>query len=82
MFVTNFNFVTGLGFSLSWLTEHLNKVRAKLYSTWLIILRDYTNVIKSFEMNSKHRTEKLKIKDTETQKTKTKKDKNLVLSKD
>ena len=38
-------------------------------------------LIKSFEMalNSRHRTEKLNIKDTEIRKTKTEKDENLVL---
>ena len=44
--------------------DRLHKVRTKLKRTWLIILPDYTNVIKSFKMtlNSKHGTEKLKAK--------------------
>ena len=50
---------------------HLYKVRTKLKNT-LIILLDYTNAIKSFEMtlNSKHRTEKLKIKNQRYRNTK------------
>ena len=46
------------------ITDCLNKVRTKTHNTRLNILTDYTNVIKFFEMdlNSKHRTEKLKIK--------------------
>ena len=38
----------------------------------MIILPDYANDNKSFEMklNSKHKTEKLKTKDTKTRKTK------------
>ena len=50
----------------------------------MIILPDYTSVIKFFEMilNSEHRTKKLKTKDTGKQKVKTEKDENLALPKE
>ena len=59
--------------------NRLQEVRTKSKSTWLIILPD-----KTFEMtlNSKHRTEKLKTKDTETRKIKSQKDESLVLPKE
>ena len=65
------------------LSDRLYKVKAKLKSTWFIMLLDYTNVTKSFEMtlNSEHGTEKLKTKEIETRKTKTQRDEDLVLQK-
>ena len=49
----------------------------------IVILADYTNVIKSFKLtfSSIHGTEnvKIKYKNTEARKTKTRKDENLVL---
>ena len=50
----------------------------------MIILPDYANDNKSFEMklNSKHKTEKLKTKDTKTRKTKIQKQENLVIPKE
>ena len=50
----------------------------------MITLPDYANDNKSFEikLNSKHRTEKLKPRDTKTRKIKTQKQENLVLPKE
>ena len=50
----------------------------------MITLPDYANDNKSFEikLNSKHRTEKLKARDTKTRKIKTQKQENLVLPKE
>ena len=50
----------------------------------MIVLPDYTSVIKFFEMilNSALRTKKLKTKDTGKRKVKTEKDENLALPKE
>ena len=63
------------------LTDRLNKVRAKLKSTWLIPFPDNAillNINKTFNIEQNY---KLTAKDTETRKTKIQKDEKLVLPK-
>ena len=55
---------------LHFLKNYFYKVRTKLKNTWLIILLDYTNITKPFEitLNSKHLTKKLKAKEAQKRK--------------